>query len=240
MYRYEQHCPVARAAEVVTEPWTLLILRELMRGSERRVDIAKGVPKMSASLLGTRLRSLERAGLLTRLPGDNGERRYQLTQAGREMRPIVEQLGRWGQRWLDAPRVGDLDAEMLVFDICREIDRRRLPARPLTVKIDFSDAEPPRTWWLVLSASGAVARHVAPSADPHVQLSCTLGALAGVWLGHSSWLEAVQNRAIVLAGDAAAIRLAIDCLSTSRYASVPRVPGGTRPIAARPTATGET
>ena len=40
MYRYEQHCPVARAAEVLTEPWTLLVLRELLRGSERRADIA--------------------------------------------------------------------------------------------------------------------------------------------------------------------------------------------------------
>ncbi|HWM03303.1 MAG TPA: helix-turn-helix domain-containing protein [Actinophytocola sp.] len=226
MYRYEQHCPVARAAEVVTETWTLLILRELLRGSERRADIARGLPKMSSSLLALRLRTLEAAGLLTYLPGDNGEKRYRLTAAGRELRPIIDQLGLWGQRWLDSPRVGDLDPELLVFDICREIDRARLPAQPLTVEIEFADAPPPRSWWLALSGSGAVAHRTGPKPSVRtavgVRLRCTLGALAGVWQGRTTWLQAVRDQGIMLAGDPAAIRSAIDCLGTSRYAAVPR------------------
>jgi DNA-binding HxlR family transcriptional regulator len=51
LYRYAQHCPVARAAEVVTQPWTLLVLRELLCGNELRAGIAEGVPRMSESLL---------------------------------------------------------------------------------------------------------------------------------------------------------------------------------------------
>lgn len=225
MYRYEQHCPVARAAEVITEPWTLLVVRELLRGSERRADIARGVPKMSASLLAARLRTLESHGLVTR-----ADRRYRLTEAGRELRPIVEQLGRWGQRWLDSPRLGDLDPELLVFDICQEIDRARLPAHPLTVRVDFADAAESRRWWLVLSRAEIVVRpHGADGGfdsgvdgGAEVRLSCTLGALAGVWLGHLSWLEAVRDRSIMLAGDAAAVRTLIDCLGASRYATVTR------------------
>jgi DNA-binding HxlR family transcriptional regulator len=65
MYRYEQHCPIARAAEVISEPWTVLVVRELLRGSELRADIAKGLPKMSDSMLSARLRNLESRGVLT-------------------------------------------------------------------------------------------------------------------------------------------------------------------------------
>lgn len=222
MYRYEQHCPIARAAEVITEPWTVLIIRELLRGYERRADIAKGLPKMSASLLSARLRTLEGRGLVTHLAGDRGERRYRLTPAGEELRPIVEQLGRWGQRWLDSPRLGDLDPELLVYDICREIDRNRLPAEPLTVEVDFTDATQPRRWWLSLSTEEISIRQEAARVDAAVRLTCTLGALAGVWLGHRTWLQAVRERAIMLAGDSAAVRSLIVCLGENRYAGVQR------------------
>ncbi len=222
MHRYEQHCPIARAAEVITEPWTVLIVRELLRGNERRPDIAKGLPRMSTSLLAARLRTLEQRGLVTCLAGDRGEKRYKLTTAGLELRPIVDQLGRWGQRWLDRPRLGDLDPELLVYDICREIDRARLPERPLTVDVDFTDATQPRRWWLSLSAAEINIRQVTVPVAATVRLTCTLGALAGVGLGHVSWLQAVREHAIMLAGDAASIRSLIDCFGRSRYAKVPR------------------
>lgn len=229
MYRYEQHCPIARAAEVISEPWTVLVVRELLRGSGRRADIAKGLPKMSDSLLSTRLRTLESRGLLTQFAGDEGEKRYRLTGAGEELRAIIEQLGRWGQRWLAAPRLGDLDPELLVYDICREIDRARLPADPLTVEVDFTDAVRPRRWWLSLSATEVQVRQIAARTDATVRLTSTLGALAGVWLGHLTWLQAVRDRTIMLTGDAAAIRSLIDCVGVSRYAAVPRATTPRRP-----------
>lgn len=216
MYRYEQHCPVARAAEVVSEPWTLLILRELLHGGERRTELARGLPKITPTLLGARLRSLERLGLVTR---DGG--RYRLTEAGRGLAPVVEELGRWGRRWLDRPRLDELDPRLLVFDICRGIDRDRLPPRPLTVEVDFADSPPPRRWSLALSATEVAVREGESGEPAAVRLSCTIGALANVWLGHLSWLEAVRDRSIVLAGDPAAVRSLIDCLGASRYA-VPR------------------
>lgn len=234
MLRYEQHCPVARAAEVVTEPWTLLVLRELMRGSERRSDIARGLPGMTQSLLAARLRTLERTGLVTHLSGNRGEKCYRLTAAGSELRPIVDHLGQWGQRWLPTPRVGDLDPELLLYDISREIAHDRLPEKDLTVQVEFSDA-PHRTWLLELGTEDARVRacgdkagdkgdkagsEADPAAGQHVdvRLRCTLGALAGVWLGRTTWLEAVRAHAIVLVGDAGAVRLVIDCLGRSRYA----------------------
>lgn len=62
--RYGQFCPVAMAAEVLCERWVPLVLREVMYGSTRFSDIARGVPLVSRGLLAQRLRELEDAGVL--------------------------------------------------------------------------------------------------------------------------------------------------------------------------------
>jgi len=218
LHHYEQHCPVARAAEVVGGSWTLLVVRELLRGSEYRADIARGVPKMSDRLLGARLRELTDLGVVGEEPGDDGQPRYVLTEAGHELRPVVDALAGWGRRWLPAPRLGDLDAELLLFDICRQVDEDRLPDHPLTVQVDIADAPPPRRWWLTFSSAGAAVRATAPATRVSlVRLRCTIGALAGAWLGRHTWLSAVRERSIVLVGDPEEVRTVIDCVGVSRY-----------------------
>src|SRR5213592_3612865 len=96
---YGQFCPIAQAAEVLTERWTPLVIRELaLTGSSRFNDIQRGVPLMSSSLLSKRLRQLEHAGIIERR-----EREYHLTAAGRELGPVVAQIGVWSERWLRRP-----------------------------------------------------------------------------------------------------------------------------------------
>ena len=58
MTAYRQHCPVATAAEVLGQSWTLLVVRELLHGSSRTSEIAQGVPGMSGALLARRLNQL--------------------------------------------------------------------------------------------------------------------------------------------------------------------------------------
>ena len=95
---YGQFCTVARAAEVLCERWTPLVVRELLVGSRRFNDLHRGVPRMSTSLLAQRLRQLEDAGVVKRsAAGKVWE--YGLTEAGEELRPIVMALGHWGARW---------------------------------------------------------------------------------------------------------------------------------------------
>lgn len=217
MYRYGQHCPVARAAELVTEPWTLLVLRELMRGSERRSDIAQGVPRMSASLLVARLRTLAAHGLVAEVPDHGHEKRYRLTDAGRGLASVVDQLGRWGQRWLAPPALGDLDVEVLLRDICTQMTGR-LPNRPLTVEIRVADSPNAGRWWLTLSPEGATLRRHAPSNTADVRMLCTLSGLANVWLGSETWLHAVRERIVLLVGSPHAVRTVIASVGVSRYA----------------------
>lgn len=99
---YGQFCPVAMAAELVCTRWTPLVLRELLAGSTRFNDLRKGVPRMSPALLSRRLKELEEAGIIERRgEPPSGGRDYHLTQAGRDLWPVVEALGIWGQRWLE-------------------------------------------------------------------------------------------------------------------------------------------
>lgn len=66
MKGYGQFCPVAKAAEILTERWTLLVLREILSGSRRFNDLRKGVPLMSPTLLSKRLKFLLDTGVIKR------------------------------------------------------------------------------------------------------------------------------------------------------------------------------
>ena len=66
MKGYGQYCPIAKATEVVGERWTNLVIRELAAGSHSFNDLRKGLPLMSPSLLSTRLKTLESAGVVQR------------------------------------------------------------------------------------------------------------------------------------------------------------------------------
>ena len=93
---YKQFCPVAMAAEVLCTRWTMVLIRELVAGTTRFNDLRRGVPKMSPALLSTRLKELELAGIVERRPirTEKGVFDYHLTNAGRDLRPLVEALGK--------------------------------------------------------------------------------------------------------------------------------------------------
>src|SRR5690349_19745315 len=129
MTQYGQFCPVAKAAEVFAERWTPLVARELMCGSTTFNDLKRGVPLMSRTLLVTRLRELERAGVVERRPATGrSTHTYHLTPAGEELMPIVMGLGEWGQRWVRKKVTReDLDPTLFMWDLRRSLDVERVP-----------------------------------------------------------------------------------------------------------------
>ena len=133
MKGYGQFCPVAMASEVLTERWTPLIVRELLCGSTRFNDLRRGVPLMSPSLLSKRLQTLERVGVVERHCARRGQAgEYRLTPAGQELRPIIESMGIWGQRWARGDvRARHMDASIVsirlfvtALPFIRPLDRR--------------------------------------------------------------------------------------------------------------------
>src|ERR1700731_2554357 len=101
---YQQFCPVAMAAEILCTRGTIVLLREMFAGSTRFNELRRGVPRMSPALLSQRLKELELAGIVARAPSatDPGVIEYQLTESGRELGPLVDAFGVWGQRRIDA------------------------------------------------------------------------------------------------------------------------------------------
>src|ERR1700749_369525 len=84
---YNQFCPVAMAAEILCTRWTIVLLRELVAGSTRFNELRRGVPRMSPALLSKRLKDLEAAGIIARVPVPSEPEtfEYRLTKAGADL-----------------------------------------------------------------------------------------------------------------------------------------------------------
>ena len=134
---YGQFCPVAMASEVLTERWTPLVVRELLCGSTRFNDLRRGVPLMSPALLSKRLKTLERVGVVDHVGGE-----YHLTAAGKELWPVIESMGVWGQRWARGDViVKHYDASLLMWDIHRNVDVDALPEHRVVVHFHLQRVE---------------------------------------------------------------------------------------------------
>jgi DNA-binding HxlR family transcriptional regulator len=107
--RYDQYCPVAHALELVGERWSLLLVRELMNGPKRYTDLAEHLPGIGTNILASRLRDLEACGVVSKrtLPPPAASRVYELTDYGRELRPVMRELAFWGARSLGPPSADD-------------------------------------------------------------------------------------------------------------------------------------
>jgi DNA-binding HxlR family transcriptional regulator len=106
---YPQFCALARAAELIGERWTLLIIRELLLGPKRFGDLQDHLDGMSPTLLTARLAALIDSNVVRRitLPRPVNAQLYELTDIGREIQPAIRELIRWGGRFLFPPVPGD-------------------------------------------------------------------------------------------------------------------------------------
>jgi DNA-binding HxlR family transcriptional regulator len=199
---YGQFCSIARALDLLGERWTLLIVRELLCGSRRFGDLQRGVPRISRTMLSARLRELADAGVITR----DAAAEYDLTAAGRELAPIVEQLGVWGQRWL--PRAlsdEELDVDALVWDMHRRVDRDALPARPVVVRIELTDLAARRgRRYLLLRRSEVSLCGENPGFPEELVVRADRRTLAGWWRGDVT-LAAARRAGLAVEGPRALV-----------------------------------
>ncbi len=220
--RYGQFCPVAKAMELLDERWTLLVVRELMLGSQHFNALRRGVPKMSPALLSKRLHTLVRAGVVERRE-DGNRVTYRLTESGRELEPIVEALGRWGIRWV--PELGDedLDPHLLLWDIHRGVDLEAVPDGRTVLEFVFPEVRADaRHWWIVITGDGVDVCHVDPGHAVLVTVRTSLRTMTRIWRGDLTWAEALRSGDLVLLGERQACRAVPRWLKLSGLASTPR------------------
>ena len=116
-------CPIARAADVLAEPWTLLILRNATAGMTRFEDFRTQLG-IADNVLSTRLAKLVDRGLLTKLPYRDGGRtryEYRLTEAGSDTLPVLHALGAWGDA--HAASTEEYGPMQLVHSVCGQLTR---------------------------------------------------------------------------------------------------------------------
>jgi DNA-binding HxlR family transcriptional regulator len=103
---YGQYCGLARALEVVGEPWALLVIRDLIVAPKGFAELHQGLPGIHISVLSARLEELEHAGVIRRcITGPSAEPVvFELTEYGSELDDITARLGRWGAKTLGSPR----------------------------------------------------------------------------------------------------------------------------------------
>lgn len=96
---YRQFCGLAYALDIIGGRWTLLIVRELMRGPRRFTDLLEALPGISPNLLTQRLKKLERQGVVSHRPISSVGRAklYELTAAGKALHHAVQELDGWGR-----------------------------------------------------------------------------------------------------------------------------------------------
>jgi DNA-binding HxlR family transcriptional regulator len=192
---YKQFCPVAMAAEILCSRWTPLILREFIAGSTRFNELRRGVPRMSPALLSKRLKELEAAGVIDRkrVAGEPGLFEYRLTKAGRALKPVIEALGVWGHRWIESEAsLDNLDPNLLMWDMRRNIDPTPMPARRNTIQVIFADLPPAqRNWWLIVEPDHTVDLcSVDPGFDVDLYLATDLRTMTEIWMGYTTLARA--------------------------------------------------
>lgn len=222
MSTYGQFCPVAKAMELLDERWTLLVVRELLRGSAHFNDLRRGVPKMSPALLSKRLKTLTRAGVVERSEID-GRTSYSLTECGKELAGVVDALGSWGVRWIGDLGEEDLDPHLLMWDMRRTIPIAGWPRSRTTIAFVFDGVAPKVSrWWLTVSDGQADVCDFDPGYDVAGTVQTNLRTLIEIWRGDAGWARAVLDGSVALSGSADVRRAIPKWLGQSTAAAIPR------------------
>jgi DNA-binding HxlR family transcriptional regulator len=199
---YADGCAAAHALDLVGERWALLVVRELVFGPKRFTDLRAGLPGISPNVLTQRLHELEQVAVVrkVKLPPPVGSWVYQLTDWGRQLEPILMQLGRWGARSPFMDRTAELSADSLVLSFRTMFDPRA--AAGFKARYEFRFGED-RFRAEVAGDHIEVARGVAEA--PDAILISDPPTLAGLVYDDHDLAEAVRTGALTVRGDMTAV-----------------------------------
>ncbi len=201
---YGEYCSIAKALDVVGDRWTFLIIRELLiRGACRYTDLKDGLPGIATNLLSDRIRELEAAGLVRRedAPPPVATTLFRLTEAGAELEPVLDAIGRWGVRYMVEPAEGDeFRGHWFAFPVSFFL-RDRDPDGP-PVSIELRSASSP----VVIEVSGGSARMRLGTAEaPDLVLRGEPRLILALFSGQLTVAE-VTGQGLEISGDASVLR----------------------------------
>lgn len=230
---YGQYCPLALAAELLCRRWTLLVVSRLIDGCTTFNEIHRGVPKISPSLLSTRLKELEHAGLVVRREEGGGRVRYEMTPACRELDDIITALAVWGHRWARDNEMDDLDPGFLAWSMSLRMDRDRLPTGRTVLEFEFFGAPTDfRRFWLVSNDGDIDMCLKHPGFETDLLVRADLARFVECWRGFRDLRTEIRGGHIRLTGPRALCKAFPGWLLLSTFATVDRkAPGRERDLA---------
>jgi DNA-binding HxlR family transcriptional regulator len=192
---YNDPCGIARALDVIGDRWALLVVRELIFGPKRFLQLRDGLHLVSPNVLSQRLRDLEDAGVVRRqlLDPPAGVPVYELTDRGRDLEPALLELGRWGsQQPLTAP--GELSADALFVALKAVFDPKAAVEGTFAVNVDDS-------WFRVIVSRDSIDIARSRAMEPSVTLQTDIATLRAVAFGRVSLAAAETDGRITIHGD---------------------------------------
>ncbi len=199
---YGQYCPLALATELLCRRWTILVISRLMDGCATFGEVQRGIPRISPSLLSTRLSELEHASLVRRSKMSGNNRfKYELTEAGNGLTGIVDQLAIWGQQWARDNEMDDLDVAFLAWSMHLRIDSDSMPPGRTVMQFEFSGVPTDfRRFWLVNTDRKVDMCLKDPGFETDLVIKSDLRRFVETWRGFRDLSEEIRCRRICLSG----------------------------------------
>lgn len=207
MRSYQQYCAVAKALDVVGDRWVLLIVRELMTsGPSRYTDLLKGLPGIATNLLAERLKEMEATGIIRReeAPPPIATTLFHLTERGKALHPILEELGRWGAPLMGVPQPSNVfRSHWLVFPFDAYLSDKTPKEPPITIEVRTGD-EP----MVIETVNGKVVSRRGTAERPDAVLTGRPGLILGLFSGRFDLAEA-RKRGLEFKGSRKALQRVI-------------------------------
>jgi len=202
MRTYGDGCGIAHALDLIGERWALLVVRELLLGPKRFTDLRDGLPNASPNVLAQRLRDLEEGAIVRRrkLAPPAASSIYELTDWGRELKPIVLSLGTWALHSPSFPRDAPVGTDSVILalgtffdgDAAGDLSARyelRLGANAFRVRV----------------ADGAIEVDRGPADDPDAIIETDAATFSALIWGERDLPDALRAGDITIDGDHRAV-----------------------------------
>jgi len=235
---YDQYCALARGLDLIGERWTLLLIRDLLLGPKRYKDLLAGLPGIGTNLLADRLRELEGLGIIERtvMPPPAGSTVYRLTDAGQELEPAMMALGRWGARFLGAPKKTDTMVPRAYFVAMRGTFRSEAAAE-LRVTYEVRIGE---LVFEVRIENGRLTTREREASNPDAVMTMDVETLNALLFKLTTPAAALASGRVEIKGDPKALEQFVTLLGfhrlTGMVAEASRQPAHKAAVAARPAA----
>jgi DNA-binding HxlR family transcriptional regulator len=235
LFEYPQFCPVSRAAEILGERWTLLLARELCLGPQRFSDLRHRLRPISSSVLTKRLAALEQRGLIAqrKLPPPAASVVYELTETGKTLRPVLQELARFGARFL-FPERGEGEYSNPEWSLLAPASfARRGASPPWRFALEVRHGDALHHFHIEGGEAGTRVREEALAAETTLRFELPL--LVPLIAGFTDLEEALQSGALAVEGDRSALSHFSGLFEMDFGDAAPPVSGGPLPPSPRGT-----